>query len=90
MTCRCRIDPPHDTLVYAEWHQEIFFSVPESRYIQIWAPLTSDASVGKGALQVCVGSHKHGIIKQTWVEPEGRHRQVIIDPEGLQPTSNAL
>jgi ectoine hydroxylase-related dioxygenase (phytanoyl-CoA dioxygenase family) len=83
MTCRCRVDLPGDTLVFAEWHQEIFFSIPESRYIQFWAPLTRDVTAENGALQVCVGSHRHGIVKQCWEEPEGRHRQMIIDPETI-------
>jgi ectoine hydroxylase-related dioxygenase (phytanoyl-CoA dioxygenase family) len=79
MTCRCRIDPPHDTIVLAEWHQEVFFSVPESRFVLVWAPLIRDATVGNGAMQVCVGSHRSGIVKQRWAQPEGRHRQMEID-----------
>ena len=81
MTCRCRVDPPQDTVVFAEWHQEIFYSVPESRFILVWAPLLRDVTTQNGALQVCVGSHKHGIVKQSWEQPEGRHRQMFIDPE---------
>jgi ectoine hydroxylase-related dioxygenase (phytanoyl-CoA dioxygenase family) len=79
MTYRCRIDPPQDTIVLAEWHQEVFFSVPESRFVLVWAPLIRDATVGNGAMQVCVGSHRSGIVKQRWAQPEGRHRQMYID-----------
>lgn len=81
MTCRCRVDPPQDVLVLAEWHQEIFYSIPKSRYIQVWAPLIRDATVENGAMKVCVGSHKLGIVKQTWDKPEGRHRQMFIDSD---------
>jgi phytanoyl-CoA hydroxylase len=81
MTCRCRIDPPDDVVVLAEWHQEIFYSIPKSRFIQVWAPLIRGATVENGAMKVCVGSHKSGIVKQTWDKPEGRHRQMFIAPD---------
>jgi ectoine hydroxylase-related dioxygenase (phytanoyl-CoA dioxygenase family) len=83
MTCRCRIDPPMDTIGHAKWHQEIFYSVPESRFVQVWAPLIRPATVANGAMQVCVGSNRLGIVNQTWDEAPGKHRQMYIDQDVL-------
>ncbi len=61
---RCRINEPSDDRFLYEWHQETFHTIPESRYIQTWAPLVWDATPEIGAIEVRVGSHKEGIFKQ--------------------------
>jgi ectoine hydroxylase-related dioxygenase (phytanoyl-CoA dioxygenase family) len=81
MTHRCRVDPPRDEVVFADWHQEVLFSAPHSRFVLAWAPLVKDVGKGEGAMEACVGSHRMGIVKQTWSEPEGRHRQLLIDSD---------
>lgn len=80
-TNRVRIDPPRDDRRTYGWHQEVFYTIPRSRFIQTWAPLVYDTSVANGTIEVAVGSHKEGIAKQEWIEPgPGRATQIIVDP----------
>ena len=78
-TNRCRIDPPKDERRTYGWHQEVFYTVPKGNYIQSWAPLIRDTTVGNGTIRVAVGSHKEGIAKQSWNEIEGRATQILVD-----------
>jgi ectoine hydroxylase-related dioxygenase (phytanoyl-CoA dioxygenase family) len=78
-TCRCRIDPPKDDRRTYGWHQEVFYSIPNSRYLQTWAPLVDNASKENGTIEVCIGSHKEGIAPQSWNEINGRAVQIIVD-----------
>ena len=52
---------PDDKAHTHGWHKDTFFTLPNSEYIQIWAPLLQDATIEMGTLRVCPGSHK-----QTW------------------------
>lgn len=80
-TNRCRIDRPFDDRRTYGWHQEVFYTIPQSRFIQTWAPLISDTTVENGTIEVLVGSHVEGIAPQTWTSrPHGAH-QIIIAPE---------
>jgi len=78
-TCRCRIDPPNDDRRKTKWHQEVFYTIPKSNFLQTWAPLVNDADVNNGTLQVCVGSHKEGIAKQSWDMEKGGANPFVID-----------
>jgi len=80
-TCRCRIDPPKDNRRTYGWHQEVFYSIPNSRYLQTWAPLVDNASKENGTIEVCIGSHKQGIAPQSWNEVSGRAVQIIVDED---------
>lgn len=46
------------------WHKDTFFTIPKSRFLQIWIPVLHDATPEIGTLQVCPGSHLAGIGKQ--------------------------
>lgn len=78
-TNRCRIDPPHDERRTYGWHQEVFYTIPGSRFVQTWAPLIRDTTVENGTIEVCVGSHKAGIVRSSWDEPPGRAAQILVD-----------
>jgi hypothetical protein len=80
-THRVRIDPPRDERRTYGWHQEIFYTIPETKFIQTWCPLIRDTSIENGTIEVCEGSHKEGIAKQTWNEIEGRATQIIVNEE---------
>ena len=47
-----------------DWHQDTFFTIPRSRYVQFWGPLLHDSTEDVGTLVVCPGSHKDGYGKQ--------------------------
>ena len=36
---RCRIDQPKEKGRTYSWHQQVFYSIPESSFVQLWAPL---------------------------------------------------
>lgn len=39
------------------WHDDIFWTIPESSYVHIWIPLLNDATEDIGTLKICEGSH---------------------------------
>jgi ectoine hydroxylase-related dioxygenase (phytanoyl-CoA dioxygenase family) len=81
-TNRCRIDPPKDQRRTYGWHQEIFYTIPESDFIQTWAPLYFDTTLENGTIEVAVGSHRENIAPQSWNEEMGKATQIII-PEHI-------
>ena len=83
-THRVRIDPPKDQRRTYGWHQEIFYTIPETKFIQTWSPLIRDTTIENGTIEVCVGSHKEGIAKQTWNEIDGRATQIIVDEDVVE------
>jgi ectoine hydroxylase-related dioxygenase (phytanoyl-CoA dioxygenase family) len=50
---------PNDVDYTYKFHKDTFYTIPESNYIQIWAPLIENASIKNGALQICKKSHKN-------------------------------
>lgn len=65
-SCRVRMVFPGKDRRYAGWHQEVFYTIPHSRYLQTWAPLVRNATKENGTIVVCAGSHKENIANQTW------------------------
>ena len=80
ITHRMRIDPPYDERRTYGWHQEVFYTLPKSKFLQTWAPLIRDTKIDNGTIEVCLKSHKEGIAKQTWNEKKGIATQIIVDP----------
>lgn len=78
-TNRMRIDPPKDERRTYGWHQEIFYTIPNTRFLQTWCPMLRDTTISNGTIEIKKGSHKEGIAKQSWNEIEGRATQIIID-----------
>ncbi len=78
-TNRVRIDPPSDERRTYGWHQEVFYTIPESRYLQTWCPVIRDTTSSNGTIWIAPGSHKEGIAKQSWNEIDGRATQIIVD-----------
>ncbi len=80
-TNRCRIDSPKDDRRLYGWHQEVFYTIPKSNFIQTWAPLVRNTTIENGTIQICVGSHKEGIPKQEWTEKKEKATQIIVDKD---------
>ena len=76
---RVRIDPPRDERRTYGWHQEIFYTIPEVKFIQTWCPIIRNTHKNNGTLEICPGSHKEGIAKQSWNEIDGRAVQILVD-----------
>lgn len=66
-TCRSRIGFPGVDERYLNWHQEVFYTIPESQFVQTWAPLVNDARTDNGTVIICEGSHKEEVAPTTWV-----------------------
>ena len=81
LTQRCRIDLSSDTPFTFAWHQEVFYSIPKSAFVQTWMPLVRPSSSENGALDVCVGSHREGIAPQTWRHANGLPSQITVDDD---------
>jgi ectoine hydroxylase-related dioxygenase (phytanoyl-CoA dioxygenase family) len=80
-TNRIRIDPPSDNRRTYGWHQETFYTIPRSSFVQTWAPLIYDTRIANGTISVADGSHVEGIPKQTWTENPGGATQILIPDE---------
>jgi hypothetical protein len=80
-TNRIRIDPPRDERRTYGWHQEVFYTIPHTRFLQTWCPVIRDTTNENGTIQICPKSHKEGVARQSWNEIEGRATQIIVAPE---------
>jgi ectoine hydroxylase-related dioxygenase (phytanoyl-CoA dioxygenase family) len=72
------------------WHQDTFFTIPRSRYVQFWGPLTHNFTEEIGTLKVCPGSHKDGYGKQfihTDISFNHRYSTALEDVEKYQHVS---
>ena len=78
-TNRCRIDPPMDDRRTYGWHQEVFYTIPKSSFIQTWAPLVFDTTQSNGTREILPKSHNEAIAKQSWNELPGRATQILVD-----------
>lgn len=73
--------PDDPNYTYA-WHKDTFYTIPQSRYVQIWAPLIQPSSVKNGTLRVCLKSHQNGLKGQTKIaNVPNRHKYVATDSE---------
>ncbi len=79
VTHRIRIDPPKDERRTYGWHQEIFYTIPNTKFLQTWAPILRDTTAKNGTIEICPGSHKEGIAKAEWKEAKGKATQVLVD-----------
>ena len=71
------------------WHQEVFYTIPKSSFIQTWAPLVSDTTQNNGTIEILPKSHNESIANQSWNEIPGRATQILITDEvamKYQPT----
>lgn len=59
----CRMDPPGDEKFILNWHQETYSTIPDTKSLQLWAPMINPNNEENGSIDVLVGSHKEGVIK---------------------------
>jgi hypothetical protein len=76
---RILIQAPRDSRRTYDWHQELFYTIPNTRFVQAYCPIIRDVTIENGALEICKKSHKDGLVKQTWNEPKNRQVQVTVD-----------
>jgi phytanoyl-CoA hydroxylase len=78
---RLRIDPPLEDKRTYRWHQEVFYTIPRSEFIQVWAPMVRSSTRANGTVVVCPGSHREGVARCEWIEQPGRATQITVAPE---------
>lgn len=83
-TNRCRIDLPNNNRRSTKWHQEIFYTIPKSKFVQTWGPLIRNITKKNGAIEVCIGSHKEGIAKQSLSKDNFDPTPFTIDNEIIE------
>lgn len=71
----------HDSNVNLKWHKDTFYTIPRSRFIQMWAPLIHDADAEIGALQVCPGSQKEHIGQQQYNPDANYNHRYTMKPD---------
>jgi len=76
---RCRITLPGDARSQTGWHQEIFQTVPQSNFVQIWAPMIHDATIDMGPVTLCTGSHNKLTQKPEWRENTNGVSKMMFD-----------
>lgn len=74
---------PKDTRHTHGWHKDTFYTLPDSNYVQIWAPLIQDSTVEMGTLRVCPGSHKAGWHGQAYVAAADYIHRFQVTPEEI-------
>ena len=78
---RILMQAPRDERRTYGWHQEIFYNIPNARFVQCYCPIIRDNTIQNGSLEICKKSHNSGLLKQTWNEQKNRALQVIVDEE---------
>lgn len=64
----CRIDPPQDKTFDLKWHQESYFTLPNSNCVQLWAPVINNVNPkDTGTMTAIEKSHLNGELKHSIV-----------------------
>lgn len=74
---------PFDREYSYGWHKDTFHTLPDSKYVQMWAPLIETCTTDLGTLEVCVGSHVTGAREQHAVAGLCSRHRYRVDPEAL-------
>jgi ectoine hydroxylase-related dioxygenase (phytanoyl-CoA dioxygenase family) len=78
----CRIDPPKDSTFDLNWHQESYFTIPNSNSVQLWAPIINNVDLlSTGTMSALKGSAKLGEIKHHILKKENYIHEGILEKE---------
>ena len=73
---------PNDHDYKYGFHKDTFYTLPNSEFIQIWAPLIKNATISNGALQICLKSHVNKWNGQIAIDKvANRHRYQVKKSE---------
>ena len=67
-----------------DWHQETFYTIPKSNYIQTWSPLIYPSTTENGTIEICPKSHLEGIPKQNWYQKKNKAIQILINKKIIE------
>lgn len=76
-------DNKHDSNLNLNWHRDTFYTIPGSRFVQMWGPVLHDSTDEIGTLRVCPGSHKAGIGRQRYNPEANFNHRYTVDPSEI-------
>lgn len=80
----CRIDPPRDGTYDLKWHQESYFTLPNSNSVQLWAPMINDVSLEEtGTISAIKKSHLNGELTHSIVRHNDNYISESIKDEKI-------
>jgi hypothetical protein len=81
----CRIDPPQDETFNLKWHQESYFTLPNSHSVQLWAPVINDVSLkDTGTISAITESHLKGELKHSIVRHNDNYISESIKDDRIE------
>lgn len=78
------IDDDSPSNFVLDWHNDVFSTIPYSKYTHIWAPLIHDSDEKIGTLKICPKSHKQ-LIKQHFDKDASYNHRFRVDEKDLEP-----
>jgi len=78
----CRIDPPKDSSYDLKWHQESYFTIPNSNSVQLWSPIVNNINLrDTGTVSLLKSSLKLGELNHDIIKLENYIHEGIQDEE---------
>lgn len=78
----CRIDPPNDSSFDLKWHQESYFTLPNSNSVQLWSPIVNNVDLNDtGTISLIKCSSKLGELNHDIIKLENYIHEGIQDRE---------
>ena len=78
----CRIDPPKDSSFDLKWHQESYFTLPNSNSVQFWSPIVNNVNLREtGTVSILKSSLKLGELNHDIIKLENYIHEGIRDEE---------
>ena len=80
----CRIDPPKDNTYDLKWHQESYFTLPNSNSVQLWSPMINNVSLEEtGTISAIRKSHLKGELIHSIVRHNENYISESIKDENI-------
>jgi len=81
----CRIDPPVDATFDLKWHQESYFTLPNSNSVQLWAPFVNNINLeDTGTISAIKKSHLEGELAHSIVRHNENYVSESIKKEKIE------
>lgn len=81
----CRIDPPQDGTFDLKWHQESYFTLPNSNSVQLWAPIVNNINLEEtGTISAITKSHEIGEVPHSIIRHNDNYISESIKPNKIE------
>jgi len=82
--CGVVLAMPFDRIHTYGWHKDTYYTLPLSKYVQMWAPVVEDAIEELGTLEVCPRSHLVGAGEQHAVDDVPNRHRYRVNSEAIE------